>query len=242
MSGEPRSWWRATLDLLFPPLCLGCGVGLASSQPPLFCPECQKQITPLAPPFCTCCGRPLPAAAGSGHTCGRCLTKPPAFAKARALTLYSGPMAEAIHRFKYQGEQAGLATFAHFHRALVSDLAEPDAILPVPLHPERLRQRGFNQALLLAQAFFPKAERRLDPGVLVRLRHTHTQTGMNGTERRRNLKNAFGLTIPERVAGRSILLVDDVYTTGSTVNECAKVLRRAGAARVEVLTLARVRE
>ena len=242
MSGEPRSWWRATLDLLFPPLCLGCGVGLASSQPPLFCPECQKQIAPLAPPFCTCCGRPLPAAAGSGHTCGRCLTKPPAFAKARALTLYNGPMAEAIHRFKYQGEQAGLATFAHFHRALVSDLAAPDMILPVPLHPERLRQRGFNQALHLAQAFFPKAERRLDPGVLVRLRHTHTQTGMNGTERRRNLKNAFGLTIPERVAGRSILLVDDVYTTGSTVNECAKVLRRAGAARVEVLTLARVRE
>ena len=158
------------------------------------------------------------------------------------MLLYDGPVAEAIHRFKYQGERAGLATFASFLRAAPLDLAEPDAILPVPLHPSRLRQRGCNQALVLAQAFFPKAERRLDPGLLVRLRHTHSQTGMSGKERRQNLKNAFGVTTPAAVAGKSLLLVDDVYTTGSTVNECARILRRAGAARVEVLTLARVRE
>jgi ComF family protein len=151
-------------------------------------------------------------------------------------------MAEAIHRFKYQGEQAGLATFAHFHRTLVGDLAEPDAILPVPLHPERLRLRGFNQALLLAQAFFPDARKRPEPGVLVRLRHTLPQTGMNGAARRKNLRRAFAVSRPETIRGRSVLLVDDVYTTGSTVHECATVLRRAGASRVEVLTLARVRE
>lgn len=236
-------WWRACLDLLFPPTCLGCGKGLPSSRPPLFCPVCQGQITLITPPLCTCCGRPLPDAAGGGHTCGRCLAKPPAFRRARALLLYDGPLAEAIHRFKYQGETAGLASFAHFAQtAALPDLSLPDLILPVPLHPKRLRRRGFNQAQWLAQAFFPEQRGQLRPDLLLRLRHTAPQTGMSGKERRRNLKNGFGVTRAELIRGKSILLVDDVYTTGSTVNECARVLLRAGAATVEVLTLARVRE
>lgn len=236
-------WWRACLDLLFPPACLGCGQGLATSQPPLFCPACQEKITPLVPPFCSCCGRPLPDAAGQGHTCGRCLRTPPAFSKARALVLYDGPVAEAIHRFKYQGETAGLASFALLNRtAATADLANPDLILPVPLHRGRLRQRGFNQALQLATAFFPGQEGRLRPDLLVRLRQTAPQTGMSGKDRRHNLRRAFAVSQPELVRDRRVLLVDDVYTTGSTVNECAKVLLRAGAASVEVLTLARVRE
>ncbi len=235
--------WRAALDLLFPPACLGCGIGLPSSRPPLFCPACLEQITPVKPPFCTCCGRPLPDAAGSGHTCGRCLAKPPAFSKARAIVLYDGPVAEAIHRFKYQGETAGLASFAHFkHTAVLPDLTVPDLILPVPLHPKRLRQRGFNQAQKLAAAFFPGQKDRLRPDLLVRLRQTAPQTGMSGKDRRHNLRRAFAVAQPDLVRDRRVLLVDDVYTTGSTVNECAKVLLRAGAALVEVLTLARVRE
>jgi len=235
-------WWRATIDLLFPPFCLGCGKGLASSQPPLFCAACQEQITPVAPPFCSCCGRPLPDAAGAGHTCGRCLTKPPAFAKARALVLYDGPVAEAIHRFKYQGETAGLASFALLGSLAAGEISQPDFIVPIPLHPARLRQRGFNQALLLAAALFSLERARLRPDLLLRIRHTAPQTGMNGKERRRNLRHAFALARPELVRERRILLVDDVYTTGSTANECAMVLRKAGATAVEVLTLARVRE
>ncbi len=242
-AANSNPWWQACLDLLFPPLCLGCGTSLGSSRPPLFCPGCQEKIIPLAPPFCTCCGRPLPAAAGQGHTCGRCLTKPPAFTKARALVLYDGPIAEAIHRFKYQGETAGLATFAHLNTmAAPAVLSAPDLILPVPLHPTRLRQRGFNQAQRLAAAFFPNGRERLRSELLLRTRPTAPQTGMSGGERRRNLRRAFALSRPELVRNRRILLVDDVYTTGSTVNECAKVLRRAGATAVEVLTLARVRE
>jgi ComF family protein len=242
-SANRNPWWQACLDLLFPPACLGCGNGLPSSMPPLFCPDCLGQIAVIGPPCCTCCGRPLPDAAGAGHTCGRCLAKPPAFRKARALLLYNGPVAEAIHRCKYQGETAGLASFAHFkHTAALPDLAVPDLILPVPLHPERLRQRGFNQAQKLAAAFFPEAKARLRNDLLVRLRHTAPQTGMSGVERRRNLKNGFGVTQAAVLQGKAVLLVDDVYTTGSTVNEWAKVLLKAGAASVEVLTLARVRE
>ncbi|MEW6595858.1 MAG: ComF family protein [Thermodesulfobacteriota bacterium] len=237
-----RPWWRAGLDLLFPPHCLGCGEGLASSLPPLFCPDCREKIIPLTPPFCSCCGRPLPDAAGQGHVCGRCLAKPPAFARARALLLYAGPVAEAIHRFKYQGETCGLATFAHFHQSAPPDLAASDCILPVPLHKKRLRERGFNQAQLLAAALFPGQRQRLHPDLLRRVRHTAPQTGMNGRERRRNLRGAFAVSRPEKIRGQRVLLVDDVYTTGSTVNECATILRRAGAAAVEVLTLARVRE
>lgn len=239
---SPHPWWRAGLDLLFPPACLGCGCAVASSQPPLFCPACREQLTLLAPPFCSCCGRPLPDAAGRGHTCGRCLAKAPAFARARALLLYDGPVIEAIHRLKYQGEAAGLATFAHFHQIAPPALAAPELIIPVPLHPKRLRERGFNQAQKLAQAFFPAATTKLQSDLLLRLRHTAPQTGMSGTERRRNLKNGFAVASAAPLRGKTILLIDDVYTTGSTVNECAKVLRRAGAARVEVLTLARVRE
>ena len=113
-----------------------------------------------------------------------------------------------------------------------------DLLLPVPLHPRRLKARGFNQALLLAQGF---PDRPTGLEVLKRLRHTVPQVGLNPKERRDNVKGAFGVSQPAAVKGRKILLIDDLYTTGSTVRECARVLRRAGAARVEVLTVARVK-
>jgi len=125
-------------------------------------------------------------------------------------------------------------------RKLINELAEPDLIIPVPLHLSRLRERGYNQSLLICRNLFAERKRDIDPFILKRSRPTMSQTGMNGRERRRNLKNAFTVRNRERIRGRRIILVDDVFTTGTTVNECARTLYRAGAAQVDVLTLARV--
>ena len=122
----------------------------------------------------------------------------------------------------------------------LAELHDPDLILPVPLHPRRLRGRGFNQALTLARFLLPARRGRIHPDLLRRSRWTDPQVSLSGKARRQNLANVFCLNDPEQVRGRIILLVDDVFTTGTTINECAKTLRQAGAAQVEALTLARV--
>jgi ComF family protein len=139
---------------------------------------------------------------------------------------------------------AGLTSLGFFftERQPRLALSPPDLIVPVPLHPERLRQRGFNQAQLLAGIFFPERRQKLHLSLIQRLRATPPQTGLTGEMRRRNMKGAFGVTAPEQVAGRTVLLIDDVLTTGATVEECARVLQRAGAGDVQVLTLARVED
>lgn len=121
-------------------------------------------------------------------------------------------------------------------------LETPDHIVPVPLHPKKLRQRGFNQALLLARSFFPGERKKIRSDILVKIRETESQTGLSGTERRKNLRNAFQVKNSGAVSGKKLLLVDDVYTTGTTVRECARMLMKAGAVNVDVLTLARVKE
>ncbi|MBI5556992.1 MAG: ComF family protein [Deltaproteobacteria bacterium] len=122
------------------------------------------------------------------------------------------------------------------------DLISPDRIIPVPLHMNRLRQRGFNQSLLLARAFFPDQRNKIIKTALRRQRDTIAQTGLTGLSRRKNLRDAFVVEKKDDVSGKKILLIDDVFTTGTTVNECARVLKQAGAERVDVLTLARVAE
>jgi ComF family protein len=237
------SFFRAAQDLILPALCLACGERLASSRPPLFCPACREDLRPAASPLCSCCGRPFPHAAGTDHLCATCLKSSWHFTRARALFLYTPPVARAIHRLKYDRSTAGLATFRLFFEARRAELAPAafDRIVPVPLHPGRLRQRGFNQALLLARSFFP-GDRAVRADLLERSRATPPQTGLSGEVRRRNLKGAFRAAAPQEVDGRTVLLVDDVFTTGATADECARTLRRAGAAEVQVLTLARVED
>jgi len=120
------------------------------------------------------------------------------------------------------------------------EMPDFDYLIPVPLHPKRLRERGFNQALLLSKTMKGIPPKKIKPGILKRVRHTPPQVRLNPVERRRNVRGAFALKDPEGVRGKSILLVDDVFTTGATVNECARVLKKAGAGRVSVVTLARV--
>jgi ComF family protein len=226
-------------DLCFPPSCLACGVALPQSAI-LFCPDCLRRITFIREPYCSCCGTVF--AAGTSHLCGRCLRQGWHFDRARAVLVYNETAARAILGLKFGGRKAALATFGRLKEQsrAIRDLVVPDAIIPVPLHGNRLRRRGFNQSLLLARAFFPDQRRRINKTALTRRRDTVSQTGLDGAARRSNMRDAFVVSRPEAVRGQNLLLVDDVFTTGTTVNECARVLKQAGAAQVEVLTLARV--
>jgi ComF family protein len=167
----------------------------------------------------------------------------PWFTSARAAVAYEGVILDAIHQFKYG---RNITTGAALAR-LMADFDFPDidfgifdAIVPVPLHIKRLRERGFNQSLILARALGKKHGTNVDFSLLKRCKLTLTQTGLDKKEREKNISGAFVAALPERIRGRNLILVDDVYTTGATINECAKTLVKAGAEQVAVLTLARV--
>jgi ComF family protein len=243
-SMHPGIWLKRVglnvLEFFLPRLCLFCGAAVGEQAAVAVCPECEAQIEWVASPLCTCCGRVFESRDGADRVCGDCQSEPPPFSRARAAALYEEPVSLAITRFKFGRRMAYLPVMQHWlRRPLCLELASAaDLVAPVPLHPKRLKNRGFNQSLSLAQAF-PEAP--LAREALVRTRHTPPQVGLKGKERRDNVKGAFAVPDPALVKGKNVLLVDDLYTTGSTVKECARVLLRAGARRVEVLTVARVR-
>jgi len=228
-------------DICFPPRCLFCGVDLPPGEKLLLCGDCRPNLTLLSGDCCPRCGKPHRAAAGD-HLCGPCLRGDTRFDLARSVAAYEGPLRDCIHAFKYGRQTACLATFGLLFRQVATDrfLFDADLILPVPLHKSRLRQRGFNQSAMLAREFFAEQRRKISPSVLLRHRPTAPQTSLSGRQRRTNLRGAFSVKHRDRVEGKRVLLVDDIYTTGSTLNECARTLRKAGAARVTALTLARV--
>jgi ComF family protein len=226
-------------DVLFPAHCLACDRQLGRYRLPLLCEECANRLSPITAPLCSCCGIPFPA--GENHLCGDCLSGRRPFDLARASFLYEEPLVSLIHRWKFGRQLTGLATMAHLsvRSTVISHLATPDLIFPVPLHTRRLRQRGFNQALLFAKKCFPDWGDKIIHDGLRRVRATIPQTTLTGAERRKNLIGAFSLRQSGLGKGKSVLLIDDVVTTGSTVCECSRVLRHCGAARVEIFTLAR---
>ena len=241
-----RPWWRkaglSLLEFFLPRLCVFCGEVVEQEAKAAVCPACEDKLEWVASPLCSCCGRVFPVREGLDHLCGPCQTDPPPFARARAAVLYDeeGPSGQAIKRFKYNRRQDMLPVMHSWLRqSHVLELVQgADLAAPVPLHPSRLKQRGFNQALLLAQAF---PEVPLERELLIRRRHTLPQAGLTPRERQDNVKGAFAVSQPAMVKGKNILLIDDVFTTGATVRECARVLRRTGARQVNVLTVARVR-
>ncbi len=230
---------KALLDFFLPSFCLFCQAPLAPGSESLACPRCLSEIAPVPQPYCSCCGAPFRGAVGLEHLCQDCFTDPPPFKRARAVAFYDGQVLAAIHRLKYQRQ----LIYARFLGQLLSAssaaelVAAADLLVPVPLHPRRLRWRGFNQALLLARTF---PEVPLGREVLVRRRPTLPQVKLSPRERQTNVKGAFMVPEPAAITGKAVLLVDDVYTTGATVKECARALSRAGAVKVEVLTVARV--
>ena len=226
----------AGLAFLFPPACPCCNETTGNNSQPL-CGKCFLQLKFIKSPYCSCCGRVFPG--GENHLCGVCLKSSWAFDKARCLFIYEKNIAKLIHDLKYSGKTTGISSFRWLSEqsVILDDLTRPDFILPVPLHSKRLRKRGFNQALLLAKSLFPKEKEKIRYNILLRKKDTPAQAGLSGIERRKNLKNAFTVKKSSELSGKKVLILDDVFTTGSTLNECAKVLKAAGCTNVEVLAI-----
>ncbi len=238
--------WRAGLDVLLPPLCFGCGAAVEGRA--ALCLACWRRVRFLAPPVCETCGLPFEADPGPGAICGECARAAPPFARARAAFVYDEASRGLILSFKHGDRTDAAPAFALWLMRAGADLLpgtpSPGAqlIVPVPLHWTRLFARRYNQAALLAHAVGRRAGVPVSTGVLVRRRRTPSQGKLGRSARRRNLAGAFAVPGSRRtaIAGKRILLVDDVLTTGVTAGSCARVLLAAGAAAVDVLTLARV--
>jgi ComF family protein len=248
-SGAVITWLRHSarmaLDAVLPPQCLSCAVAVDS--PGALCATCWAKIVWLGPPHCACCGAPFefdPApAGGEALLCGACLRAPPLFARARAVFRYDDTSRGLILAFKHADRLHGAPAFGRWlARAGAELLATADIVAPVPLHWTRLAWRRYNQAALLAQAAASAAGAACWPDLLVRSRRTPSQGDLGPAARRRNVRRAFRLAnrYRGRIEGRRVVLVDDVFTTGATVDECARALHDAGAGAVDVLTLARV--
>jgi ComF family protein len=231
---------RGLFDLILPRRCLACTVEVHDAAG--LCSACWSGLHLLAPPWCRCCGYPLPHALAEAPLCQRCAEAPPAFDRSRAALRYDAKSARMVLAFKRGGRLEGVPQFARWMVQAGGELlADADLILPVPLHRWRLLRRGFNQSALLAQRMSRLTGVPWAPSVLRRHRATASQQGLGAEERLENITAAsFKVTSPERVDGARVLIVDDVLTTGATLAACTTVLRRAGAARVDALALARV--
>jgi ComF family protein len=232
---------EAVSDVLFPPTCVSCSAVIFTGDRP-FCPSCFEEIDFISSPLCSCCGMPFGHEGTMDHLCGECITGRPPFLTARAVGRYRATLLEAIHRFKYNRETALGQMLGRMMAAYPFPGFEPgdySLIIPVPLHEKKLRERGFNQSVVLARELSRCYALPLDFMSLRRLRHTEPQVGLGGKERETNVRGAFTVKDSKSVKGAGIILVDDVFTTGSTLRECARCLMDAGAERVAVLTLAR---
>jgi len=228
-------------DLIFPPRCMACGILLTGPPDASFCGACFSGLRFVAPPLCACCGIPI-AGAGADHLCGDCLVARPPYAMARSVARYESVLHDVIHVFKYKGK----ITTGEVLGKMMADyvypgfsIADYSLIVPVPLHPKRLRERGFNQAVILARQISRRFSIPLDFLTLKRRVFTEPQVSLGKELRTANVRGAFAVKDGKKVEGQRIILVDDVYTTGSTVKECAGALMKHGAAEVAVLTLAR---
>lgn len=229
---------RALLDLLLPPRCLACSEEV--SEPQALCAPCWRKVTFLGEPCCACCGLPFDYDLGSGALCGACSRAPPAYDRARSALRYDEGSRRLVLSFKHGDRLHAAPAFGEWmRRAGAGLLADADLMIPVPLHWTRLLRRRYNQAALLAYAIRAHGGPAVAPDALRRRRRTPSQGKFGPEERRRNVRRPFALKNGIGVKGLKVVLIDDVLTTGATVGECARILKRAGAARVDVLTLAR---
>jgi ComF family protein len=229
-------------DLIYPRECGGCGCSMADDEGAL-CWDCLASCAPVTRPFCERCGDPIEGVSVDGFRCSLCRRRPPAFTMARSAFRYRGKLKHAMHGFKYSARLDLADNLAQMLESCVRAHGfdrNIDVILPVPLHATRFRERGYNQSSLLAKHLARRLGLYYRPaGILSRVRDTATQTGLNARQRAVNVQGAFKVTDSARVRGQSVLLVDDVMTTGATVSAAAKALHSAGAAGVYVVTVAR---
>jgi ComF family protein len=228
------------LDLALPPRCIGCGERIDASG--LACAACWTKLTFIAPPYCATCGAPFDFAIEGIHRCAACYAQPPAYDRARAAVIYDEGSKGLVLGFKHGDRLHAAPAFGAWVARAGADLLEDaDLIAPVPLHRWRLLKRRYNQAALIAEHAGKRTGVTHLPDLIERHRATPSQGDLGPAARTRNVAGAFRLNPrhADRVKGSHIVLVDDVLTTGATVGACARVLRRGGAARIDVLTLAR---
>lgn len=250
--GDWRGCWRTLADganrsvhgliaVVFPRACVACG-GKVEDDGGLrhICARCERLLVVVGPPSCRTCGHPFDGEAGCDRGCGHCESLRPVFSEGRTAVLLRGPGRSLVHALKYHDSLHVLEDVQNLVRRAPEYLqfVAGKAVVPVPLHPRKLRERGYNQSLVLAETIT-----RLAPGstlckqLLVRIIDTPSQTRLDRRQRRENLKNAFALAPGATInPGLSYLVVDDVFTTGATLNACAAVLRRAGAVKLDVAT------
>lgn len=236
-----RSPLRTLLDLIYLRRCLGCNGSLGEADVAQVCSQCQVSIEPLPEPLCPRCANPM-GPHTEGSECQACRGRKLYFRKATAAAKYDGPLREMIHHFKYKR-----CSFLHqpLGRLLSQEVkrqpyaSELRVVVPVPLHWRRQFTRGYNQSALLAKQVVQDLRLPIEGRCLKRIRATVPQTKLDGSRRRKNISGAFEVIDPHAVEGKTVLLVDDVITTCSTLAECAKVLRAAGARRVYAAAVAR---
>ncbi len=231
-----RAVGRAVIDYALPPRCAGCGEII--EEVGAFCPPCWSSLDWLGNDGCQRCG--LPLVQTEADTCGRCLAEPPKLDRIRAATAYDELPRSIALRLKY-GRKVGLArTMARYMAPLRGEWREDALLVPVPLHRWRLWGRGFNQSVLVARELEKIWRLPVTSDALHRVKRTQSLKGLNHRQRRKAVAGAFRATDASKLAGKTIVLIDDVLTSGSTAEACAKALQRAGASRVELICWARV--
>ncbi len=240
------------LDFIYPESCPECTrpiragnlkASTSSLQNNFFCADCWGAIRRIEGARCPQCAEPFPAQSAlshsPGHLCGDCRSAPPDFSRAVTPYPYEGAVAKAIQRLKYQQQHKLVQSIADL---LFKDLEglSVDWVMAIPLHPRRLRSREFNQSLLLAKVLAQRLRLPLGIDLIRRIRETPPQVGLSKKERKKNMHRAFSVVAPDTIAGRRILLIDDVFTTGATLREAAKTLKKADAKEIIVATPARM--
>ena len=225
---------NALLNILFPESCPTCQRPSLDHNTAPICTECWQGILPHDGPGCQKCGKPF--VSGISTTCADCIQSEPYFRNARSFGPHKGALKKAINLFKYHGIKRLAGPLSDvMHRISIPSV---DAVIPVPLYKKRLRQREFNQSALLAKRTAKQLGIPFTPDCLARIRDTTPQVGMNSNDRFKNVKKAFIIKDSSVIRDRNILLVDDVFTTGATVRECSRIMKKAGAQNVYVRTLA----
>ena len=222
------------LNILFPETCPVCQHSAKDHYTAPICPDCWQTVTPYEGPMCRRCGTPLVSDVST--ICGECLANEPAFSYARSFGLYEGVLKTAISLMKFYGIKRLSRPLSDV--MLKMKIPGADVVIPVPLHEKRLRKREFNQSALIAKYLAASMGTRVMLNGLVKQRDTMPQVGLTSQERKKNIKGAFSIENNSLIADKDILLVDDVVTTGATVRECSKVLKKAGARNIYVITLA----
>ena len=233
--------WDTAIDTLLPPRCLATGDIV--DHPGMLTPAAWAELRFIENPFCQTCGIPFSFEMTGHMLCAACIEREPFFDHSRSAVVYNDAVRKLVLAFKYGDRLHAVDTFTPWLLRAGQELLErAHFILPVPLHRQRLRERRFNQSALLAQRIAQKTTIPYLANALLRLRHTPPQQGLNARERDRNVRGAFAVSehCLENLKTKNILLIDDVFTSGATLNECARVLKAAKTAEVNVLTIARV--